>query len=134
MKPRDPSPQDIMHQKIKVLFPNAVLSVRPYDNNEHLVSNPIIIGDMLVDWVSINTMPCPSLDEINSISNEQILQMEESQRKSFRDDTQSQNLTMIAFYEIEKKTNPNLSFSDYLDSLEAKPKPQTAVDAEVAIE
>lgn len=111
--------QDLFLQKIKVLMPNAKFDVRPYDGNEHLADYPIIRGNMLINWHPDNG-ECPSLEAIEAVRVEQVNTKEEADRKLARDDKYSKDLSMKAAYRLELKANPSLTFSDFLDSLEAE--------------
>ena len=46
--------------------------------------------------------------------------VDETERKQKRDKLYSGDMAVVAAYEIEKKSNPNLTFSAYLDTLEGK--------------
>ena len=51
------------------------------------------------------------------------------EEKKTRDDLYKKDLAVVALYEIEKKSNPNLIFSDYLDNLEDQVKsPKESLD------
>jgi hypothetical protein len=111
--------QEIMTQRLLHLVPDAKISVRPYENNEHLVANPVIRGNMLIDWQSETVTECPSLEVIESVTQEQIEAKENADRKSIRNAEKANDLTLKALYHAERKLNPDLKFSDYLDSIEA---------------
>lgn len=111
--------QELILQKIRYLLPAAKCSVRPYDNNEHLAVNPIVRGDYLIDWYD-NVDECPSLETIEAVTNAQVEAMQNSQRKEERDKQYAKDLTMKGLYKQAKKDNPALTFSDYLDQLEAE--------------
>jgi len=119
MRSRQKLPQELLMQRLKHLSPNAVINVRPYDNNESLVSNPVIRGDYLIDWDS-SQGECPSLEAINAVLDSDVEQAEEIARKVNRNAELRKDLRMKAVYRNEKRANPSLSFSDYLDQLEAE--------------
>jgi len=54
----------------------------------------------------------------------------ETDRKSERDAKYKNDLSMVALYDAAKKTNPDLTFSQYLDSLEQM-KSSITIDVEV---
>jgi len=110
-------PQDIFIQKIRVLLPGCVVTVRPYDNNEHIVSNPVIRGEFLLDWPDSNGI-CPDIATINSVTIDAVEQMVDVERKRERDSQYRKNLSMRASYIRQRSTNPSLTFSEYLDQLE----------------
>ena len=120
MQNRKQNPQDILAQKIRILDSNAVFSIRPYDNNEHLAKNPVIRGDYLIDWDDANATECPELAVIEAVSDADVSAMEDAERKRERDTRYKDDLRMKASFLIEKKANPDLKFSDYLDQLEAE--------------
>ncbi len=122
MNNRQKLPQENICQKIRVLYPNAKFSVRPFENNSHLAVNPVVIGSYLVDWDNSNDSECPSLDQLNGISDNQVNDFELLEKKKVRDSEKVNDLSIIACFEVEKKSNPNLEFSAYLDSLEVKSK------------
>lgn len=115
---REVTPQEILMAKLKVLLPDAICNIRPYDNNEHLVDHPVRLGDFLIDWPPVNP-PLPSFDEIDAIPMEQVKAQEEVYRKRDRDARLENDLSIKACYLIEKKDKPDLKFSDYLDYLES---------------
>ena len=120
MESRQKTPQELLTERLIILVPDMKGSVRPYDNNEHLVKNPVVRGDMLIDWQSDTIPECPSLEAINAVRQDQVDAMQEAKRKASRDETMRDNLAIKAGYRTEKRGNPSLSFSDYLDSLEAE--------------
>jgi hypothetical protein len=63
-------------------------------------------------------IPMPSKAELDAVTDQMVLDAKEGNRKKERDAISKQNLSLVASYNIEKKTNPDLSFSDFLDSLE----------------
>lgn len=64
------------------------------------------------DWINIGD----SIDK----SEPQPPPVDDAERKAERNKRYSGDMAIVGAYEIEKKSNPNLDFSDYLDSLEGK--------------
>lgn len=111
--------QTRIHQKLNLLIADGARSVRPYHNNEHLVLNAVIRGDMLIDW-DASKGECPTLEAINAVTDEQVNTKEEDDRKSARDIRYADDLTMKGLYRAELRRNPVLTFREYLDSLETE--------------
>lgn len=112
-------PQELFMQKIKILQPNAIFSCRPYDNNETIVLNPIIVGDYLLDWDQSNASPPPALQDINAVQESQIEDMVLGLKRIERNKRYSHDLSIKSLYKIELVQNPELSFDDFLDILES---------------
>lgn len=127
MNPRELSPQEVFHQKLKVLVPDAICNIRPFDNNAHLAKNPIIRGDFLVDWELSNPGACPTVQQVEAVTPQQVSAKAEVDRKKDRDKVKADDLSLVGCYELEKKSNPNLKFSEYLDSLEGKKPKDNAI-------
>jgi hypothetical protein len=109
--------QEDLAQRLKILVPDAKFNVRPYDNNEHLVHTPVIRGDMLIDWPSING-PCPAMDAIEALTPEQVNSVEQYNNRMVRNAKYLKDLGVKAAFRIERKSNPMLTFSEFLDDLE----------------
>jgi len=67
-------------------------------------------------------IPKPSKKELDAVLDSDVLAKKEVDRKLSRNEIKLKDLTMVGLYEMEKKSNPELAFSDYLDSLELKQK------------
>ena len=122
MQPRQKLQQEVISQKMRLLHPDAKFSVRPYEDNEHLAKNPVLVGSFLVDWDESNSSLCPTLEQVNAVSDNQVNDFELVEKKKQRDLDKVNDLSVIACFEIEKKSNPSLEFSAYLDDLELKSK------------
>jgi hypothetical protein len=110
--------------KILYLVPDARCCVRSemtesdYKSAENCKEAVYPVGEYFVLWSSTNDMPFPGADAINAVSEEQVQRREERQRKRIRNQTQKENLAIVAAYRAAKQSNPELKFSDYLDGLE----------------
>lgn len=105
--------REYLYFRILALVPDAKFTMGP-DRENTLIK----IDGWEVDWYKDNQNPCPTLDQILAVSKEQVDAFIESQRKTFRNVDKAKDLTMVGLYEQAKLSNPNLTFSDYLDSLE----------------
>jgi hypothetical protein len=113
------SQQDLFN-KIKYLISDAQFSIHEDDGNFMGEGVPISLDGYLVSWGSANAMPCPSQKEITQIDSSSMESKKEADRKLSRNKEKGSDLAIIAAFEIEKKSNPDLQFSDYLDYLEDK--------------
>lgn len=118
MQNRNKQPQVALHEKIKLLRPNAKFTVRDKKDSA-LDINPVIIGDYSVDWREENAEPIPTLAEIEAVTDKQVNDREKQQLKAARDKKAGNDLALKGLFRIEKRLNPTLKFSDYLDTLEA---------------
>lgn len=115
---RQKLPVVIFLQKLQILMPNAKCDVRPYDGNQHIVDHPVIRGSMLINWHP-DLGECPSLETIEAVTAEAITAKENADRKIARDNQYRNDLSMKAAFRIERRANPALTFSQFLDELEA---------------
>lgn len=111
------------------LVPDAKFSFWPddgvRDNVEMGNEDPLIkIPGWVIDWKRGNKSACPTLDEIIQLDKNLVEQKIADENKKVRNASKAEDLSLIASYNIEKKTNPDLLFSDYLDDLEVKSKDQ----------
>ena len=67
-------------------------------------------------------VPKPRREEIEAITQEQLDIAKEEHRKQIRNREKKNDLTLVALFENERKSNPDLKFNDYLDSLEQRAK------------
>ena len=111
-------PQEEFLQKILIIDKDAKVSVRPFDISKEMDENSIKIGDFQVDWDSSNAKQPPTIEQINAISTAEVNTKLESDRKSYRDELTKYNLGFMASFMAERKNNPTLSLSEYLDELE----------------
>lgn len=73
-------------------------------------------------WYPENPLPAPSLQEIQGVDVQAMNQAIENKRKEFRNKEKVNDLSIISGFEQEKKANPTLELSAYLDDLEVKQK------------
>jgi hypothetical protein len=118
MQNRNKQPQVALHEKIRLLRPDAKFTVRNKKDSA-LDKNSVIIGDYSVDWREENAEPLPSLAEIEAVTDKQVNAKEAQDIKAARNRTAWQDLAMRGVFVIEKRLNPTLRFSDYLDTLKA---------------
>lgn len=109
---------------ILYLNPNAKCAVWECPRSEyHGESEPVEIDGCLIDWNPTNTQPCPTKEQLEScdpaIVASHIADIREAQRKSARDEESKKNLALVQSYLGYKANNPGVSFSEYLDVLEA---------------
>ncbi len=74
-------------------------------------------------------IPKPTKSELDAVTDPMVTASKEVDRKKERDKIEKDNLSLVASYNIEKKANPNLAFSDFLDELEnTKPTVEGTID------
>lgn len=109
---------------ILYLNPNAKCAVWECQRAEYQgESEPLEINGYLIDWNPTNTQPCPTPAELEAcdpaIVASYTADMREAQRKSARDEESKKDLSLVQSYLGYKVNNPGVSFSEYLDFLEA---------------
>lgn len=114
------TPQETITQKILIIDPEAKFSVRPYNNNSHEAKNPVLRENFLIDWDISNSNQPPSIEQIKEISDSQVETFEKNQISKNKYLDKANDLSLVGCFEIEKKLNPDLTFSNYIDSLEIK--------------
>jgi len=77
-------------------------------------------GNLWVMWEDANPMPCPTQAQLNAIDMPALALKVEADRKSNRDKQYAKDLSMKAAFRAERKGNPNLTFSDFLNALESE--------------
>lgn len=84
--------------------------------------NTVDMDGWRIAWYGDNLAPLPKLEDIKALQKTDIDKHVETKAKEARDTEKAKDLTLVACYEIEKKSNPNLNFSAYLDDLQIKQK------------
>lgn len=85
--------------------------------------NPLIVmGGWVIDWKASNKVSCPSLDELMKLDKKVVEAALQAKQVQERNLEKARDLSIVASYQIELKSNANLSFSDYIDSLVQKSK------------
>jgi hypothetical protein len=117
-----------------MLVPNAKFSFWP-DDNRHVTWDDESVEYIKRDgwciaWKKANAQPCPSLEDLLAIKKEEIELDLDKKKKESMIKNYANDLGMIACYVIEKKSNPALTFSDYIDDLKVK---QNAIIADNVI-
>lgn len=109
-----------------LLVPGAKFSFWPDDNREATwVDDKVDYfrrDGWCIAWMKENNQTCPELSSIKSITQETLAAYITKRDKQDSVDHYSKDLNMISNFEIEKKTNPALSFGDYIDQLKVKQK------------
>lgn len=131
------SREELYHRILK-LVPDANFNYFPDDQNserdlsiEDDTFSYIKMGGWVIGWHKNNAQSCPKLSEIEAVTINVPVEIE-VKRKEFRDSEKAKDISLVASFNIEKKSNPALEFSAYLDSLEQKSKDmQDAVAAKV---
>lgn len=109
----------------KILFLNNGAKFSIWNNDPQSYGggeNPKLLDGYLVDWNNANILPPPSQVDLDNIDPVQLSNFIESNRKTIRNAGAVNNLALIGCYQMEKLNNQSLTFSDYLDSLEALQK------------
>lgn len=110
--------QEIIFKKIRKLIPNAKYSVRPYANNDNLAKNPVRRGDWLIDWHESNAAPCPNLAEIDAVTEQSVEDNERNLLRQQRIQEAKSNLALKALYRNQLKSEPDLTFAQFIRALE----------------
>lgn len=85
-------------------------------------NNVVKLLGYCLTWYPENSVLMPTLQDIMNVDSQAMNQAIENKRKSHRDKEKVNDLAIIAGFEMEKKSNPTLVFSAYLDDLELKSK------------
>ena len=111
-----------LFNRINYLLPEAKFSFWLDDG----VRDKIDMGDKslqvkvfgwVVYWHKDNPVPCPSEQDIQMANIESVNADASAKEKRYRNVSKADDLSLIALYNVEFKSNPNLGFSEYLDSL-----------------
>lgn len=107
--------------KILFLKPGAQCSVHPQGIALNLFGNETLyeLDELQVIWAEQNTENPPTQEELDTVTDEDLHSWKEAIRKYYRDQEAAKNLSLKAGFNIEKQSNPNLTFSQYLDELES---------------
>jgi len=116
--------RDELFNKLLHLVPNAKFVFWPDEEgvNDKGYGTVVKMGGYCVAWYPENPAPLPSLKDIQDLDVNVVNAKLELNRKAIRDKERAGDLAVIAGYEMEKKSNPTLDFTVYLDSLEVKSK------------
>jgi hypothetical protein len=79
---------------------------------------PIQRGNMIIAWNSTNSQPCPTLEQLEALDQNDVAASEEARRKVSRDAGVQNNLTIMSNYQTYLLSNPGVSLTAYLDLLE----------------
>lgn len=116
MNGRQKLPQEKIMQKLQFLMPSAKLSVRKHDKNEHLVKNPVIRGDVLIDWDESNG-ECPTLEQIDAVTDEQIEKKEHQEKRNNKLKSAKNDLAIRCAYKAYQIHNPDTKFDEFLQNV-----------------
>lgn len=107
--------------RILFLVPDAKCAVWDCSLNEYMgEAEPIEMDGKLICWNGNNSVPCPSFEDIEKVNKSSLDEQVEQKRKDARNIQKAEELSLVASFDIEKKSRPQLSFGDYLDELELK--------------
>lgn len=79
---------------------------------------PIVLDNKFIDWSPLNSQPCPTIEEINACGVNEVKQAAEFRRKNARNEAMKHNMSVVASYKVAKISNQNLTWEEFLDSLE----------------
>ncbi len=112
---------DEILNRLLFLVPNAKCAVWDCALPEYMGEvPPVPMERFLVCWNASNSVPCPTYEQVVAVRKNDVDANKEALRKASRDAEKGQDLAIIAGYESERKGNPNLDFSAYLDFLESR--------------
>ena len=110
--------QEKLYHSIILLRPDAAFSFWKNDGRQGSWVDDSqtysIIDDWCVAWANTNQSPCPSLEEINSITQDQVIANIASQRLAYYTDRYSRDVAVLSNYEMAKIGNPALTFEEYV--------------------
>lgn len=105
---------------ILYLIPDAKFSVWCCHVEKYRgAENPIKLGEVLIDWNPTNKKPCPSLQQLEELDQEQVAIAKETRRKSVRDAMAKKNFTIMSNYNAYLTRYPDTTLTAYLDMLES---------------
>jgi len=112
-----------LYFRLLYLVPNAKFSFWPKDGSDDDGSKKgvefvIVIDNWCIDWDKSNLNSCPTEQEIKNVDVLKMQQKLQLKIKQQRNTEKANDLSLVASFNIEKKTNPTLEFSDYVDQLE----------------
>jgi hypothetical protein len=112
--------RDDLYFKLLHLVPDAKFSFWVDDRKEEM-GDPETLVKMLgyvVAWSKENTSSMPSRVSIESLDINTVMANVQVKQKQERNKNKADDLSLVASFNIEKKANPALEFSDYVDQLE----------------
>lgn len=103
------------------LYPSCKCSIWATSNPEEYYGEftPIKINNFLVDWDPAQIPTTPDIQAINTVDMTLVNQNAETIRKQARDQAAKSDLNLVSGYQVAKLSNSSLTFSQYLDQLEA---------------
>lgn len=110
--------RDDLYNRLIFLVPDAMFSFWPDEGDNKGNDNVIIVDGWMIAWKDENSLPCPSLQEIQNVDAQQLAVFIAAKAKEDRNNEKKKDLLLVALYNSEKAQNPNLTFSDFLDNLE----------------
>ncbi len=110
---------DELLKRILFLVPNGKFAIWE-DNGPYLGEpNPVSLSGFLVDWNRANGVPPPTQQQVDGVNLNAANQQAENRRKIARNLRLRDDLSIRAAFRAEKKTNPDITFSDFIDQVEA---------------
>lgn len=113
-----------LHEKILELVPEAQFVVWYTVDREQYMGEfePVERQGCLVGWNPNNVSSCPSEEALEAIDevalDAKLAAAAEVSRKARRDENAKSDLGILSGFRQEKKDNPNITLSQYLDELE----------------
>ena len=90
---------------------NVVVNIIEYDGTSPIDIKAPLRLVQTNDWVKIG-------EQVGKVEPEKPQPKSDAELKQLRNEVMAKNLPMLGCYRLEKKANPDLVFSDYLDDLE----------------
>lgn len=111
--------RDDLYNRLIFLVPDAMFSFWPDEGDNKGNDNVIIVDGWMIAWNAENNLPCPSLVEIQNVDQQQLDTFIAAKAKEDRNNEKKKDLVLVGLYNNAKIANPTLTFSDFLDDLEA---------------
>lgn len=110
--------------KILFLNPDAKFAVRetePSDDEKKVMPETLhILDGKYLMWNPSNTVPPPTQAELDAVSDEQVNQRIQADARSKKIKDLKNDLSIKALFKLEKAKNSDLTFSSYIEQLEAE--------------
>ena len=110
--------RDDLYFRLLFLVPDANFWFWPTSDGDKGRSDAILLDGWYVIWSNDNISPCPTIADIVNVDPISLENFISTKAKSERNQEKAKDLTLVALFNSDKVSNPTLTFSQYLDSLE----------------
>lgn len=107
-----------LYHSILHIIPNAAFSFWMDDNRQNDWEDYSVTYEIrdgwCIAWKNSNGIACPSIEEINAVTQQEIDADISANKLAYYVDKYSTDLSVVANYETAKSSNPDLTFEDYV--------------------